>query len=72
MTDRHAGYVVALARDVREDDAQAIVTAIRMIKGVAGVEPVTADPTVQIARMDAHARWRDRLLELIRDGPGGG
>ena len=29
MTDRHAGYVVTLNEDIREDDAEAIINAIR-------------------------------------------
>ena len=30
MTDRHAGYVVVLAEDIREDDAESTLTALRM------------------------------------------
>lgn len=33
MTDRHAGYIVTLAADIREDDAEHIINAIRMVKG---------------------------------------
>jgi hypothetical protein len=36
MTDRHAGYVVVLERDIREDDAEVILSAIGMVKGVLG------------------------------------
>lgn len=39
MTDRHSGYYVILEKDMREDDAQAIINAIKMIKGVLTVEP---------------------------------
>ena len=38
MTDRIQAFVVRLARDTRED-AAAIRTALRMIKGVLSVEP---------------------------------
>jgi len=30
VTDRHAGYVVVLAEDIREDDAESTLTALRM------------------------------------------
>jgi hypothetical protein len=30
MTDRHAGYIATLAEDVREDDAEPILTALRI------------------------------------------
>ncbi len=62
MTDRYAGFVVVLDEDVREDDAQATINAIRQIKGVLGVEPVGADinqlrvmsTTSCAKRFDAH------------------
>lgn len=39
MTDRLKGLTVAFDRDIREDDAEAIVSAIKMIKGVLDVQP---------------------------------
>lgn len=49
MTDRHAGYLITLAEDVREDDAEHVLNALRMIKGVATVEPVVSDYGLHIA-----------------------
>lgn len=70
MTDRHAGYVVTLAEDIREDDAEeGVLTAIRMIRGVIAVSPVTADVAVHTGRDRADAAWRDALMRLLRDGP---
>lgn len=40
MTDRHRGYIVTLDHDIREDDAEHIINAIRMIKSVISVEPI--------------------------------
>lgn len=37
MTDRLKGLIVAFEKDIREDDAQCIIDAVLMIKGVAGV-----------------------------------
>lgn len=74
MTDRHAGYVVVLANNVREDDAEeGVLNAIRMIKGVISVEPIIAGGQPQYVL--AHRRdaaWRDALLGLVRNGPGEG
>ncbi len=39
MTDRFNGFVVVLKHDLREDDAEATIAAIRQIKGVLSVEP---------------------------------
>lgn len=39
MTDRFKGFLVTLDDEIREDDAEAILTALRMIKGVFMVNP---------------------------------
>lgn len=67
MSDRHAAYIVTLAEDVREDDAEAIVTALRMVRGVLSVEPVVADYAQHIAEQRVDQKWRDRLLALLRE-----
>lgn len=43
MTDRHIAYTVLLKEPVREDDAESILNALRMVKGVAKVTPVVQD-----------------------------
>lgn len=66
MTDRHAGYVITLAQDIREDDAEAILTALRMIKGVLSVEPVVADIEVSIAQRRERSELQGKLIEFLR------
>lgn len=67
MTDRHAGYVVTLAADIREDQAEEILTALRMVKGVLAVEPVVADALAEsIARRRERSRMRGMLGELYQ------
>jgi hypothetical protein len=71
MTDRHAGYIVVLAADIRDDDAEeGVLNAIRMIKGVRSVKAVTADVGQHIAEERRDSEWRDALLRLARNGPG--
>lgn len=67
MTDRHAAYIVVLGHDQREDDAEHIANAIRMIKGVVSVEPVIGGADVHIAEARANQQWRDRILSLLRE-----
>ncbi len=43
MTQRLKGLTVAFEQDIREDDAEALINAIRMIRGVASVTPIEAD-----------------------------
>lgn len=64
MTTRHKGYVVHLADDIREDDSEAVIAAIRMIKGVADVTPAEADFTsdvIAVHRRDG--QWHEALRE---------
>lgn len=67
MTDRHAGYIVTLAEDWRDDDAEAIINALRMIRGVADVSPIVADYDLHIAEVRARDAWRKRIHKLLDD-----
>lgn len=67
MTDRHAAYIVVLKNDTRDDDAEPILNALRMIKGVAKVEPVIADHDIQIAEARVDQQWRERIWNFARD-----
>ncbi len=39
MTDRFKGFLVTLDEEIREDDAEQILTALKMVKGVFSVKP---------------------------------
>jgi hypothetical protein len=39
MTDRYKGFLVTLDHDTREDDAESIITALQMVKGIHSVKP---------------------------------
>ena len=65
MTDRIAGFVVSLEHDTREDDVQAILSAIRHIKGVVSVEPVIAEPDMMIAAARVRADLVKRLWKAL-------
>lgn len=66
MTDRHAAYIVVLDQDIRDDDAEPILTALRMVKHVASVEPVVSSYDTHIAESRADSVWRDRIVDLLR------
>jgi hypothetical protein len=66
MTDRIKGFVVALDKDLRDDDVQETLNALRMIKGVVSVNPVIAKPgDDQIIRMRLENEFREKLLDLF-------
>lgn len=65
MTDRHAGYIITLERDIREDDAQAITNAIGQIRGVIDVQPIIADSNLMMAEARAVAEWRSKIIGVL-------
>jgi hypothetical protein len=67
MTDRHAGYVVILEKDIRSDDAEFTLNAIRMIKGVLSVEPVVSNIEVHMAEERARHHLLGKIYEFLRD-----
>ena len=68
MTDRHSGYIVVLGSDLREDDAEYIINAIRMIKGVVSVQPIVADANMHIATERAKYELITKMNMLLREG----
>lgn len=65
MTDRHRGYVVVLENDIREDDAEAVINAMRMIKGVLTVKPIIADAASMIERERVKVEYNLKLHEAL-------
>lgn len=64
MADRHSGYLVTLAEDVREDDT-ALAAAIAQLKGVLQVVPVPADLRQHIANERARSELRSALSAVL-------
>lgn len=67
MTDRHAGYVVVLKEDLREDDAQALIDALKMLKGVLTVEPIISGPDIIISTHRAKAEIERKLWKVLHE-----
>ena len=65
MTDRHKGYIVTLNNDIREDDAEYIINALRMVSGVLSVEPVVSDVSGFMDRERAWYEIRDVLFDTL-------
>jgi len=69
VTDRIYAYTVVLDRKIREDDAEAITNAMRMIKGVADVTPLVATPSVCFAETQARRELEQKLWAVLRGTP---
>ena len=65
MTTRHSGYQIILDDDIREDDAEAVINALLMIKGVVKVIPIEAEYRDVMARTRRDSEWRQKLLDLL-------
>lgn len=70
MTDRYNALIVVLDRDIRSDDAQPIMNAIRQIKHVLSVDGHVSDinsvAAKEAVRADLTARLWNALTETDR------
>lgn len=65
MTDRINSLTVVLQREIREDDAEAIIQAISMIKGVGQVTGHVATAEVWAAKQQARWDLQSELREVL-------
>lgn len=68
MTDRYIALTVTLETTIREDDAEPIIQAIEMIKGVRSVCPVVADAQTHWAKENARQELIANVLHFL-DNP---
>ena len=65
MSDRFKGVYVAFEEDVKDEDAESTIEAIKHIRGVAGVTPEVLDNSTDwMARMRVKSELRDKILDL--------
>ncbi len=67
MTDRLNGVLVIFDRDIREDDAEAVINAIRCLKYVLRVKPNVSNITDTIALTRARAELQAKLWKALED-----
>ena len=67
MTDRLKGVYVAFERDMRDDDAETIIHAIQMIKGVKSVKGNIVDSNDWMNREQIKAEIKAKLFELYEN-----
>lgn len=65
MTDRIQGFTVVLEKDMREDDVQSLVDAVRCLRGVAHVEKSVSTSAEWIAQQRERTRVAGLLNEFI-------
>jgi cell division septation protein DedD len=67
MTERVKGFTVTLSTDLREDDVQSILTAVRLIRGVAHVEPSLLTTEDHMNRMRIKNEIETKLFKALNE-----
>lgn len=67
MTDRYNALTVSLDREIREDDAESIINAIKAIRGVNGVTPNVVDTDTFVAQVKVNGFVIDKLVGVINE-----
>lgn len=67
MTDRVKGLYVALTKEIRIDDVQCVVEAIKMIKCVADVKENISNPDDYFNRKRVKEEIREAILQVYND-----
>lgn len=65
MTDRVKGFYVTLEQDVRVDDVESLVNAVRQLKGVAAVNVNISNADDWMNRMQLRSQIRRKLYSAI-------
>lgn len=65
MTDRLNTITVVLEKEMRDDDAEAILAAIRQIRGVLDAKGNVSDMTEWMAESRARRELGEKLLAII-------
>jgi len=66
MTDRFYALTVALEKDTRDDDAERIIHAIKMIKGVLDVKGNISNPDVWMSEERAKQELKIKIYNLLK------
>lgn len=67
MTDKVKGFTVTLEKDIRIDDVEVIVNAIRMIRGIADVEVSITTGDDYINREMIRNEFRDKFRKFYTE-----
>jgi hypothetical protein len=59
------GYVITLENDVKNERADYVLNALRMVKGVASVEPIQANPSDFVIEQRLRLELLKKITEVI-------
>jgi len=65
MTDRYNALTVVLEKDIRSDDAEHLINAIRYLRNVAKVTPHVSDIDSHVAEARVRQELGEKLWEVL-------
>lgn len=65
MTDRLKGVLVTFQHDIRVDDAEAVISAIKMVKGVIAVDPVPSNIETHMAETRVRLELGGKIWNVL-------
>ncbi len=65
MTDRYHSLTVTFGEDVRDDDAEIVIEAIKMFRGVISVKGNVSDLNTHVARERVRLELGKKLLGIV-------
>lgn len=65
MTDRYNALTVVLEKNMRSDDAQQLIEAILLLRGVLSVVPNVADLNSAVADRRARSELLEKLIQML-------
>jgi hypothetical protein len=71
MTERYAALTIILEQNMRDDDTESLITAIRQLRGVLDVQPVPASLELLIAESRVRRDLITRLYAVLEESPVG-
>jgi hypothetical protein len=66
MTDRIHSLTVVLEKDMRDDDVECVINAIRMIKCVLAVKGNVSDHILYTAEQRVRSEMIEKLFEVVK------
>ena len=67
MSDRYNALIVVLERDLKDEDAEPLIQAIKQFRGVLSVTPNVSDATAHLAEERARLDLANRLWQVLRE-----
>jgi hypothetical protein len=65
MSDRYNSLIVYLEKDLKDEDAEPLIEAIKQFRGVLGVQPNVSDMLTHLAEERARRELIDKLWKVL-------